>query len=197
MAAALAMAACTTERVPYVTVAEFVRGERPAVAPGTAQPGVPPGGVLLRATVGETRTIPTLFVELNDLRQEEHIWVSGFSQAPGRGEEVWTAIVGPPVPHELLASTYPSAGVLAEPHGRERVTERGALGVVVGGTAVFLIVAFALAARIAGQGRGRHCPGCAGTVAAPWLTCPRCGHTLAGAGRPAEPVRAQNAGGET
>lgn len=194
--AAIVLAACATERVPYVTVAQFARGERP-VEPETTRPGVPSGSVLLRATVGEVRTSPSLLVELNDPHQEEHLWVSGFAQAPGRGREVWTAITGPPVPHDLLGSTYPSAGALSEPEGRVRVTERGALGAVLGTTAFVLVATLVLVARLARQGRGRRCPGCAGIVAAAWLTCPRCGHTLAGAGPSSEPVRIKSIGGET
>lgn len=173
------MTGCTTQDAPYVTVAQFVQGVRPAPHKGDPKvPGLTPAAVLLRATVTEVRTAPTLLVELSDPQREEHMWVTGFSQPPGRGQEIWTGIVGPSTPHDLVVSTYPSTGLLAAPKGRSRVTPRGALGLLVGGAALAAILACGLAMLATGRSRSRRCPGCAGPVNPRWLTCPRCGHTL-------------------
>ncbi|MEA2828492.1 MAG: hypothetical protein QOG43_2931 [Actinomycetota bacterium] len=172
------LGACATQEPAHVTISQLVRGERPAVGADDGIPGFPRGSVALRATVTDVRSTPALLVELSDPHQEEHVWVSGFGEQPGRGEEVWTAILGPPAANDLVGVTYPSAGLLPEPESVTRVTPRGALAVLLGAVAVVALLSLLVAAAVTRRRQVRRCPGCAGAVDASWVTCPRCGHSL-------------------
>jgi len=164
-----------TDVPPMVTVADV-----PHALPASSSP--------VRGTVTDSRMAPNLLVELSDPTREEHIWVSGFARAPARGEEVWTAIVGPPVPHELVGVVYPSTGIVEPPVAITRVTPRSALAAVLGSAlaTVLLVLALVLASGWARRSRHRRCGGCSAAVASRWLTCPRCGRPLTA---PAEPER--------
>lgn len=173
------LGACATQEPAHVTVSQLVRGIRPgADSSQHGLPGFPPGSVALRATVTDVRSTPALLVELSDPREGEHVWVSGFRAAPGRGEEVWTAILGSPAANDLVGVTYPSAGLLPEPKGRTRVTPRGALALLMGGVAAVALTALVVAATATRRRQVRRCPGCATPVDTAWITCSRCGHAL-------------------
>ncbi len=173
-----AFGACSTRSPAHVTVSQLVRGERPPEGSDDHVAGAPIGSVVVRATVTDVRSTPVLLVELSDPRQEEHIWVFGFETEPGRGEEVWTAIVSGPVADDLVGVAYPTAGLLPTPKDRTYVTPRGALALLLGAVAAIALVTLVVASAMTRHERVRKCSGCAGPVDADWLTCPRCGHPL-------------------
>lgn len=163
-----ALAACTVkDEVPVATISSVVRE-------------LPSPSTLVRATVTDSRNAPGLLIELSDPTREEHIWVSGFAVAPGRGEEVWTSVLGPPVAHDLVGAVYPTAGALSAPVSTEHVTPRSALAVAVGAVAAVVLVVFTilLASGWSRRTGARRCSGCSGAVASEWATCPRCGRSL-------------------
>lgn len=163
-----ALVGCTVkDDVPVATVSSVVRQ-------------LPGPSTLVRATVTDSRNAPGLLIELSDPAREEHIWVSGFAVAPGRGEEVWTSMLGPPVAHDLVGAVYPSAGPLSPPVRSEHVTARSALAAAVGAVAAVVLVVFTivLASGWSRRTAARRCSGCSGAVASDWSTCPRCGRSL-------------------
>ncbi|MGH9280303.1 MAG: hypothetical protein ACRD12_19660 [Acidimicrobiales bacterium] len=171
-----ATTACRTQTATSFTVSQVARGQAEV-------------GSLVHATVTEVRSGPPLLVELSDPTAEEHIWVTGFPEAPGRGEDIWTRITGPPVADDLVAFVYPAAGHVAPPVPRRELSDRGAVAILTGLAVVASCAVLAVAALVTGTRRPRRCPGCAGRVAPEWLTCPRCGHSLsAPAPPPAELV---------
>lgn len=173
-----ALAACTVkDDVPVTTVSSVVRQ-------------LPGASTLVRATVTDSRNAPGLLVELSDPTREEHIWVSGFAVAPGRGEEVWTSMLGPPVAHDLVGAVYPSAGVLPPPMSTEHVTPKSALAAAVGAVAAVVLVVFTgvMASGWSRRTGARRCDGCSGAVASDWATCPRCGRSLTVPSRDEQPV---------
>lgn len=147
----------------------------------------------VRATVTDTREADQLLVELS--HEEATVWTTGFEERPGRGSEVWTAFVGPPVEHDLVGLAYPTAGVLETPE--EGLTETGSLAVVLGILAVVAVLVPALTAGLGRLRSGQRCRHCGASAEPGWITCADCGRSLApektgGPPTPATVFTAQN-----
>lgn len=128
----------------------------------------------VRATVIDTREADELLVELS--RGEVTVWTTGFTQRPGRGAEVWTAFVGPPVDNDLVGLTYPTAGSLEPPKGG--LTETGALAVIIGLLALTALLVPAITAGATRLRGGSRCSHCATPFEDSWITCTQCGSSL-------------------
>jgi hypothetical protein len=141
----------------------------------------------LEAIVTDVHPGDHLLVELSDDTGDQHIWVTGFAVAPPRGAEIWTRLIGPPVPNALVGVVYPSTGAEPPVPTNRYVTDSSALAALVGtiGGGAVLAVLLVSSTGWARRCGARRCPGCAAAVADEWQTCPSCATTLIPA--PAQP----------
>lgn len=175
----LVVGACSvSSRAATISVSDVIRAGRT------------PPSTLVDSVVIDVLPGQQLLVELSDGIQDQQIWVTGFSEAPVRGAEVWTSILGPPTPNDLVGVAYPSAGSLAAPPIVKHVTARSALAIVVGAVGSAALIAFALAIGVGRSrtSRARRCRGCGRPVSDAWLSCPSCGSGFSGGLRPIEPT---------
>jgi hypothetical protein len=141
----------------------------------------------VRAVVTDTRSTDQLLVELTS--GDVHIWVTGFEERPGRGSDVWTAIVGEPVDDEFVGLTYPSAGALDPPE--VGITDQGVMAVLVAALALFGLLVAGVAAGLAGIRPSRRCSQCRERCDEDWTTCASCGSVLTGAATGSSATSAQ------
>lgn len=128
----------------------------------------------VRAVVTDVRSTDEMLVELSS--GDVNIWVTGFDDRPGRGSEVWTAVLGAPEDNEFVGLTYPTAGALEAPD--VGITEVGALAVLLGLLAVLGTFFATVSAGILRMRPGRRCPTCKGRCGEDWITCASCGQVL-------------------